>query len=114
MSVTTANMYVDQGTDFFVNLELLTDQGEDFIADNRSFFCQVRKLYSSSLTFSVECTLTPGFTNSLDLFIESDKTTNVEPGKYQYDVVMVDDINIFQEKILEGLMFIVPSTTKVE
>lgn len=105
-------MYVDQGSDFFINLELLTDDGEDYDTTNRSFFCDVRKVYSSEVAFSANCTPTPGFTNSIDLLIESDKTANLDPGKYQYDILMADEINDFQEKILEGLMIIVSSATR--
>lgn len=112
MPVTTANMYVDQGSDFFINLELLTDDGEDYDTTNRSFFCNVRKIYSSAIAFSANCTPTPGFTNSLDLLIESNQTEDLSPGKYQYDILMVDNTTDFQEKILEGLMIIVSSTTR--
>ena len=113
MPTTRANMYVDQGTDYFVNLELISDDGEPFVAAGFTFFCDVKKLYSSTITFSAECTLVEGIDNSFDLFIDPDLTKNVEPGKYQYDIFMRGTGGSL-DKILEGLLFVVPSITKVE
>lgn len=113
MPTTRANMYVDQGADYFINLELVSDDGEDFIATGYTFFCEVRKLYSSSLSFTAECTLVEGIENSVDLFIDPTKTRDLVPGKYQYDVFMKGTGGSL-DKILEGLLFVVPSTTKVE
>ena len=113
MPTTRANLYVDQGIDYFINLELVSDDGEDFIATGYTFFCEVRKLYSSSLAFTAECTPVQGIPYSIDLFIDPEKTRNLEPGKYQYDVFMKGTGGSL-DKILEGLLFIVPSITRVE
>lgn len=113
MPTTRANMYVDQGTDFFVNLELISDDGEEFIASGYTFFCEVRKIYSSKLAFSADCTLVEGIENSVDLYIDPSLTRNIEPGKYQYDIFMKGTSGSL-DKILEGLLFIVPSITRVE
>jgi hypothetical protein len=44
------------------------------------------------------------------MVISADATANVEPGKYQYDIVMLSGST--KEKILEGLMFILPTITR--
>lgn len=113
MPATRTNIYVDQGTDYFANLELISDDGEPFIATGFTFFCDVKKLYSSTLTFSANCALVEGIDNSFDLSIDSSLTVNLEPGKYQYDIFMRGTGGSL-DKILEGLLFIVPSITRVE
>jgi hypothetical protein len=106
---TRANLYVDQGVDFLVTLNLATDDGEAFDITDKQFFCDARKLYSSKLAFSSELEIVVnGVTNELNLFIDPVKTRSVEPGKYQYDILMVGDSTT---KLLEGLMFILPTVT---
>jgi hypothetical protein len=106
---TRANLYVDQGVDFLVTLNLSSDDGEEFQITNQQFFCDVRKLYSTKLAFSAELeVVVNGITNELDLFIAPEKTKSLQPGKYQYDILMVGSTTT---KLLEGLMFILPTMT---
>jgi len=110
---TTANLYVHQGTDYFVSLSLSDENGDAFDIDGYSFFCDVKKLYSSTKKFSVE--LSPIIneeTNDLEFYINPEDTVNLETGKYVYDVLMVAGGGSVG-KILEGLMFILPTTTSV-
>ena len=109
---TRANLYVDQGTTFLASLDLFTFEGEEFDVDSQEFFCDVRKMYSSAKAFSAEVTtVNNGETNTLDLFISSEATENVKPGKNQYDIVMVSP-NGERQKILEGLLFVMDTITR--
>jgi hypothetical protein len=106
---TRANLYVDQGVDFLVTLNLNSDDGTDFEITNQTFFCDVRKLYSTKLAFRAELeVIVNGVTNELNLLIDPETTRSVEPGKYQYDILMVGNSTT---KLLEGLMFILPTIT---
>jgi hypothetical protein len=110
---TQATIYIDQGTDFLVSLELSEETGFDFVITNQSFFCDVRKLYSTNKLFSAELDIiSNGDTNEVDLYISPEKTRNLSPGKYQYDVLMVETSGAVQ-KILEGLMIVLPTITTV-
>lgn len=111
---TRANLYVDQGMDFLVALELETDDGEEFLITDQQFFCQVRKLYSTSVLFEAELeVVVNGETNELNLYINPEDTKNIKSGKYQYDLVMVK-FGGDRIKILEGLLFLLPTITKIE
>jgi hypothetical protein len=107
---TTANLYVDQGVDFIVSLDLTTDDGEDFDATTYQFYCDVRKLYSETKKFSASLELIEGDSNTLNLIISSSTTRDIEPGKYTYDILMVRTGSGIS-KILEGLLFILPTNT---
>jgi hypothetical protein len=112
---TRANLYIDQGTDFFTSLELETSEGVDFPIVQQEFYCQVRKVYSTSITFEADTEqVTDGVTNVLNLIVTADMTRDIEAGKYQYDVLMKSTTTGRVAKILEGLMFILPSITKIE
>ncbi len=107
---TRANIYVDQGTDFSTFLNLSTSAGV-YDLTTQQFQCDVRKVFSSTVLFSPTFTVEPGGESGVvEMVISPQDTANLEPGKYQYDVIMTSDINN-REKILEGLMFILPTMT---
>jgi hypothetical protein len=111
---TRANLYVDQGVDFLVALELETDQGDDYPVTNQQFFCQVRKMYSTTVLFEADLeVVVNGVTNEINLSFDPSVTRNIKPGKYQYDLIMINDNNI-TKKILEGLLFVLPTVTRLE
>lgn len=110
---TQANLYVDQGTTFIVSLDLTDEEGDFFEIINQSFFCNVKKVYSSSPLFSANVAVTPGPpVNDLTLTIHAEQTRDLDPGKYQYDVVMIDT-NGLVTKLLEGLIYLVPTVTTI-
>lgn len=106
---TRANIYVDQGADFSTFLNLSTETGI-YDLTSQQFECDVRKVFSSSSIFSPTFVVEPGGeTGVVEMQIPREITANVEPGKYQYDVMMLNGNT--KEKILEGLMFILPTIT---
>ena len=107
---TRANIYVDQGTDFSTFLNLSNESGIYDIT-TQQFECDVRKIFSTTSIFSPTFIVEPGGeTGVVEMVISADATANVEPGKYQYDIVMLSGST--KEKILEGLMFILPTITR--
>lgn len=109
---TRANLYIDQGVDFVTSLNLFTDAGAEFDITSQQFYCDVKKLYSSTTLFSADIVIEPqGLVGSLELIISANTTVDIDPGKYQYDLIMVSNTG-YREKILEGLMFILPTITR--
>lgn len=110
---TRANLYVDQGVDYLTVLELVTIEGEDFIIGSNTFHCQVRRLYSTKLLFEVDVKrYVNDAVNVLEVKIDKALTRDIREGKYQYDIIMRYPSGQ-ETKILEGLMFILPTVTKV-
>jgi hypothetical protein len=108
-----ANLYIDQGVDFLVSLDLETDDGEDFPVSTQQFFCQVRKVYSTTVQFEANLTaVVNGTTNTVTLSFNPEDTANVKEGKYQYDLLMVESGGKIT-KILEGLLFVLPTITRL-
>jgi hypothetical protein len=105
------NLYVDQGIDFVATLNLNGDTGEEFPITDQTFFCDVKKIYSDTTAFSASMEVIAGLpSNDLNLVISGDDTRMLQPGKYQYDVIMVET-NQYRTKILEGLLFLLPTIT---
>lgn len=109
---TRANIYVDQGVDFAIILDLFSDAGDDFNIFDQQFSCDVRKVFSSTIAFEaiVSVNANDGDPNNIELSIPASTTVDIEPGKYQYDIVMTAGTQ--RSKILEGLMFILPTITR--
>jgi hypothetical protein len=112
---TRANIYVDQGIDFAARLELFSSNNQVYDITDEMFFCDIKKIYNKEIVFSANTSIsTNGNVNVLQLIIDAEKTIDVEPGKYQYDVVMRRPSTGSNEKILEGLLIIIPTMTRVE
>ena len=110
-----SNLYVNQGTDFFTNLELFSgESGDQADLSNFIFYGGVKKLYSSTKLFDME--VTPNDSeplNDIIIYISAAKTQDKKPGKYQYDILMVDDTTGNSQKILEGLLIIIPTISEI-
>ena len=107
---TRANLYVDQGIDFGIVLDLLNDDGQDYVIGDQIFKCEVRKVYSSVKAFegTIEI-IEDDFVNNLQLVIPATATRGKTPGKYQYDVVMFSGAQ--KTNLLEGLLFLLPTVS---
>ena len=104
-----ANIYIDQGTDFRITLEMFDGDDDDLVISTFSFFADLRKMYSSqrAAEFVVEKN-----ENDITLVLEADVTANLRPGKYEYDVLMRKSSGEMS-KIVEGLAIVIPTITEV-
>jgi len=104
-----ANIYIDQGTDFRITLELFDGDDDDLVISTFNFYADLRKMYSSkrAAEFTVEKN-----ENDITLVLEADVTANLKPGKYEYDVLMRKSSGEMS-KIVEGLAIVIPTITEV-
>lgn len=110
---TRANLYVDQGIDYSIDLFLTTNDGEEYSAANKTFYCNIKKLYASSISANAEITShLSANTSMIELYIPPETSEALDPGKYTYDIVMVNGSGS-RTKVLEGLMFILPTVTRL-
>jgi imidazoleglycerol phosphate dehydratase HisB len=108
---TRITLFVDQGTDFGITLNLDETEGTTLNTANSEFFSSVRKVFSSSKSFDID--VQGNGDGAIDISIAAETTANVAPGKYEYDILMkTDDDKTF--KLLEGLLFVIPTMTKIE
>lgn len=104
-----ANIYIDQGADFRISIELFDDDDDELNIDNYNFYADMKKIYSS--TRAAEFTIEKA-NNDITLVLSSDTTSQLKPGKYEYDVLMRKSSGEMS-KIVEGLAFVIPTTTEV-
>lgn len=109
---TQANIYIDQGTDFRIDLDLFDGDEDPLAISVIDFFADIRKVYSTGsplVSFTVE--KVPD-SSTITLVLTDTQTLTLKPGKYQYDVLMRKQTGEMS-KILEGLAFIVDTITEV-
>lgn len=104
-----ANIYIDQGADFNVSIELYDDQDYPLDTTDCEFYSSISKLYSSTPIASF---ITGKHTGSVDLSMYANTSADLDPGKYNYDVLMING-NGDRFKIIEGLAFVTSTITRI-
>lgn len=106
------NIYINQGTDYQTFLEFRDDNGPVDITDY-TFTAQIRKLYSEYKIADFTFIFEDAEKGLVKMYISDDETACLPEGKYQYDVLSLDMSNKVT-KVLEGLIFIIPTITNIE
>ena len=103
------NIYIDKGTDFRLTVELFDEDDLDLPISSYEFFGDIRKIYSNKKSAEFEFQKSD---NDITLVLGSDITSQLAPGKYQYDVIMKKQTGELS-KIINGLAFVVSTITEV-
>lgn len=106
-----ANVYIDQGTDFRISIELSDEQGAALSMANYDFYSTIRKMYNTNkiADFIIE---KDAPNSTITLTLPDNITQSMKPGKYQYDVLMRKTTGEMV-KVVEGIAIVLESTTNV-
>jgi len=108
---TRLTLYIDQGTDFGITINLDEADGTPLTTANVEFFSSARKVFSSQTQFDFDVVQANG-DGSMSIELSSESSANIKPGKYEYDILMRTENNaVF--KLIEGLVFVLPTMTKI-
>lgn len=105
-----ANIQIDQGADFATTILVAQESGEPLSLAGFSGNSQIRKSYSSSnsVAFTLEIEANTGL---VTLSLTNGQTSNLESGRYVYDVVLRDDQNV-ATRVVEGIITVTPRVTQ--
>lgn len=106
-----ATLYIDQGTNFLIELDVFDDTGTSLDLAGYSVSSSIRKIYSTSTVANFVAEITEE--NQIVLSLTAEATEVIRPGKYQYDVLLTSSENV-RTKIVEGLLFVLPTMTRLE
>lgn len=102
------NIYVDQGVDYSIIVNIFDNNDVPLHTTESDFYSSARKVYSSKKAFDLNVySSTDG---ALTISIPSTTSKDVTPGKYSYDILMIDSSNS-TSKILEGLIHVLETYT---
>lgn len=106
-----ATLYIDQGADFLVNLDVFDDSGTPLDLTGYTGSSAIRKVYSTFAIANFDIEIDDE--NKIVLLLGAEITQDLSPGKYQYDVLLTSPENV-RTKIVEGLLFVIPTMTRLE
>lgn len=107
------NLVVNSGADFSQSFTLEgTDTSSAFDLTGYTVESQMRKWAGSStatsFTTSVEIPSTAG---KILLQLTSTQTKNLKPGRYVYDVVIIDEYGV-KNRVIEGMVLVTEGVTR--
>jgi len=106
---TKANIVIDQGTTFSTTINLTDDDDAPINLTGYIGRSKMKKHYTSSNSYSFAVSV-GGSTGVLTLSLSATQTSNIVPGRYVYDVELIDPSNVVS-RIVEGIVTVTPEVT---
>lgn len=106
---TKANIEIDQGTTFSVPLNLTDVNGDIINLSGYTAVSQMKRDYQSANAISFS-TVINAAAGSVTLSLTSNQTSLIYPGRYVYDLLLIDSSNNVS-RMVEGIVTINPGVT---
>jgi hypothetical protein len=107
------NLYIDQGADFNAQLQIFDDNNAPWDLTGYTGSAKIKKSYYSTTSVlfvvSFPVSRTSGY---IILELSSTQTSEMEQGRYLYDVVLTNTTGGKKTRVLEGIVTINPGVTK--
>mgnify|MGYP003336456604 CR=1 FL=1 len=112
MGAAYTDLYLDQGADFSTTFDLIGDDGTPINITGYAFSSQIRKsYYSTNAAANLVVTTVDASNGNTIISLDAANTSNIFPGRYLYDVKMIDSSNT-TTRILEGIITVTPGVTR--
>lgn len=108
---TKANLVIDQGTTFSVELDLSDDTGDALNLEGFTANAQMRKWYTSS-NATVFVTSINNNTGQIILTLTANQTGALAAGRYVYDVELTETSTNAVSRVVEGIVTVTPQVTR--
>ena len=108
-----ANLIIDQGSDFSSTITLEDNVGNAIDLTNYTIRGQVRRTYTSSVSYPFTCTkLTSQGPGKIKIQLSPTQTGTMKPGRYVYDVEIVHTTGTPVVRVVEGQVTVTPRVTR--
>lgn len=106
-------LYIEQGESFSANISLVGTNESSYNLATYSAKSDIRKSYwSETITASFDTFINVG-SGDVVISLRSNTSQEITAGRYVYDLFLMDASSNTRSKILEGILFIEPSATKI-
>lgn len=106
------NLIINTGSDFTQVFTLENSSGSLFDLTGYTADSQMRKWSGSSSAVDFTASiLIPSTSGQIMLSLTSQQTSNIKPGRYIYDVLIIDEFNI-KNKVIEGMVLVAEGVTR--
>jgi len=106
-----ANIFIDQGTDFSITVDVTDTSGGALNMSGYSAAAQIRKTYGSSSVSSTFTTSIAEATGQVTLSLTDTQTTALESGRYVYDLNVTSGGGQ-TTRVVEGQAIVTPGVTR--
>jgi len=107
-----ANIVIDQGADFSTTITVTDDAGDPINLTGYTASGQIRKHYTSNTAYDITTTFdVPRTEGKITLTVPRATTTNIEAGRYVYDVEITNAANT-RSRLVEGIVTVTPEVTR--
>ena len=107
-----ANIIIDQGTDFQAVVNLDDADGNPYNLTDHTVASQMRKNYAASSAAATFVCSHDGTTGEITLTLSRQYTSELEPGRYLYDVEVTSSANT-TTRVVEGTVTVTPGITRI-
>lgn len=109
---TTANLYVDSGSDYSNIITIASSTGSVLDLTNYTVKSQMRKSYGSSTYYDFTASVYDAATGKIRLQITAANTSLIPAGRYLYDIEITNTTTDAKTRVLEGIVTVTPEITK--
>ena len=106
-----ANLYIDQGTDFSITVDVTDSAGDILDLSNYTASAQIRKTYSSSTVSETFSTTVSELAGQVTLSLTDTQTSGLEGGRYVYDLNITSNGGV-TTRVIEGQAIVTPGVTR--
>ena len=108
-----ANLTIDQGATFSSDVTVKDANNNAFDLTGYSASAKMAKGFSSTRTrTSITCTIsTPATSGVVTLSLTADQTTNLDEGRYVYDLEILQTSSSTVTRVIEGIITVRPQVT---
>jgi hypothetical protein len=107
---TKANLVIDQGATFLVELDLKDENGDILVLSGYTANSQIRKWYTSSNATASFTTSINVVSGAVSLSLSANQTSSLTSGRYVYDVEIQNGSSV--TRIVEGIVTVTPQVTR--
>lgn len=108
---TTANLYLDQGSDFSAVVTLRNQDGSTINLTGFTVKSQFRKSYQSSTAVDFAVSIHNATAGQIRLQLPAAGSSAAQPGRYLYDVEITSSTGE-RKRALEGIVVLTPEITR--
>ena len=112
MAVPVVNIEIEQGTDFEAQFDITQTDGSALNLTNRSLSAKMRKHHTSagSVGFGITFGATPS-KGEITISLTDAQSCIITAGRYNYDVIVTNDVTGKKEKVISGQALVNPTIT---
>lgn len=106
-----SNLYIDQGTDFNVTVDVTNTDGSVLNLSNYTAVSQIRKTYGSSTVSATFATSIAAAQGQVTLTLTDTQTAGLAAGRYVYDLNITSSAGT-TTRVVEGQVVLTPGVTR--